>query len=114
VLAKTYGVKELVYSGPLYRSMTVEGNRIRVYFDHTGSGLASRDGNPLSWFEIAGADGNFSKAQAEIEGDTVVVWSELVHQPSTVRFAWHCEAMPNLMNKEGLPAATFRTDPWWK
>ncbi len=110
-LARTYGVKDLVYSGPLYKSMKIDGNAIRVSFDHVGGGLASRDGEPLSWFEIAGADGKFVKADAKIDGDTVVVSSEEVAQPTAVRFAWSQVAAPNLMNKEGLPASAFRTNP---
>ena len=109
-LAQTYGHEDLVYSGPLYRSMEVEGNRIRLHFDHTGGGLVSRDGEPLRRFEIAGADGEFVPAQAEIDGDTVVVWSDDVPQPSAVRFGWHQEAQPNLSNREGLPASPFRTN----
>lgn len=108
-LAGTYHHDDVVYSGPLYKSMTVEGNRIRVRFNHTGGGLASRDGQALTWFEIAGADGNYVKANAEFDRDTVIVWSNEVSKPAAVRFAWHQEAEPNLMNKEGLPAAPFRT-----
>jgi sialate O-acetylesterase len=109
-LAKTYGKKELVYSGPLYKSMLVEGNKVRVRFNHAGSGLASRDGKDLSWFEIAGADKKFVKAKAAIDGETVVVWSDEVPQPTAVRYGWHELAEPNLMNKEGLPASPFRTE----
>jgi len=111
-LAKTYGRKDLVHSGPLYKSMSVEGNKIRVRFEHTGSGLASRDGQGLKWFTIAGDDKNFVEAKAKVDGDTVLVWSDGVAKPAAVRFGWHQEAEPNLMNKEGLPASPFRTDDW--
>jgi sialate O-acetylesterase len=111
-LAKTYRRTNLVYSGPLYRSMAVEDNKIRIRFDHAGGGLASRDGEPLTWFTIAGEDKNFVQAQARLEGYTVVVWSDIVAKPVAVRFAWHQEAEPNLINKEGLPASSFRTDDW--
>ncbi len=63
-LAKDYGKKDLVYSGPLYKSMKVEGSKIRLSFAHVGGGLKSRDGKPLSEFEIAGADGKFVPAEA--------------------------------------------------
>jgi sialate O-acetylesterase len=109
-LAKTYGQKDVVYSGPLYKSMKIEGDKIRISFDHAGGGLVSRDGEPLSWFEIAGPDGKFAKADAKIDGDTVVVSSEEVTQPAGVRFAWSQVAQPNLMNRNGLPASAFRTD----
>jgi sialate O-acetylesterase len=113
-LAKTYGCEGLVYSGPLYKSMTVEDGRIRVRFDHVGSGLATRDGQPPNWFEIAGDDRKFVKARAEIDGETVLVWSEDIPQPVAVRFAWHMvpEPIPNLINREGLPASPFRTHRW--
>jgi len=110
--AKTYGEKSLVYSGPLYKSMTVEGDKTRIAFDHVGGGLISNDTQPLVWFEIAGEDRMFYKAEAEIVGDTVLVWSPRVSAPKAVRFGWHELAVPNLANKEGLPASPFRTDSW--
>ncbi|WP_166831035.1 sialate O-acetylesterase [Thalassoroseus pseudoceratinae] len=109
-LATTYGQDDLVYSGPLYKSSKVEDGKIRVMFDHVGSGLASRDGEELTWFQIAGEDGGFVDAQAKIDGDTVVVWSDEVKAPKSVRFGFHKLAEPNLMNKDGLPASPFRTD----
>jgi sialate O-acetylesterase len=113
-LAKTYGMKDIVYSGPLYKSIRVEGNAIRIFFDHTAEGLVSRDGKPLSWFEIAGAGKKFAKAEAAIDPatKTVVVTSSEVKSPVAVRFAWHQLAQPNLMNSAKLPAGPFRTDPW--
>jgi sialate O-acetylesterase len=109
-LAKNYGKSDLVYSGPLYKSMKVEGSKVRITFDHTGGGLASRDGKPLSSFTIAGDDKTFVEAKAEIDGDAVVVSAESVAKPDAVRFGWHQEAEPNLSNTEGLPASPFRTD----
>ena len=102
-LAKTYGRNTLVFSGPLYQSMSVEGSTIRIRFDHVGDGLVSRDGKPLDWFTIADARKNFIPAKAEIDGPTIVVSSDAVAQPVAVRFGWHQDAQPNLMNKEGLP-----------
>jgi len=90
--------------------MKVEGGAIRISFDHVGAGLASRDGEPFSWFEIAGADGKFVEGQARMDGYTVVVSSEEVPEPVAVRFAWNQAAQPNLMNKAGLPASAFRTN----
>ena len=111
-LAKDYGKKDLVYSGPLYKSMKVEGNKIRLSFAHVGGGLKSRDGKPLSEFEIAGADGKFVPAEATIDGDTVVVQAKEVAAPTQVRFGWRNVANPNLVNKEGLPASPFQTNNW--
>ena len=111
-LAKTYGKSDLVYSGPLYDSMTVEGNKIRLKFKHTGGGLVAEGGKPLSHFTIAGEDQKFVPATAEIDGDTVVVSSPDVAKPVAVRFGWDQNAEPNLFNKAGLPASPFRTDDW--
>jgi sialate O-acetylesterase len=108
-LAKTYG-KKIVYSGPMYKQMKVSGNKIELTFDHVGSGLVSKNGKPLDWFTIAGADGKFVVADAVISGNKVIVSSPLVSAPTTARFAWAETAQPNLFNKEGLPAAPFRTD----
>ena len=108
-LSKDYGQDNLVYSGPLYKSMAIEGSKIRLSFNHTGSGLASRDAKPLDWFEIAGKDGKFVKAQAVIDGNTILVSSDAIAKPTAARFAWDQEAVPNLINKEGLPAGPFRT-----
>jgi len=111
-LARTYGREDLVYSGPLYRSMRVNGHKAVVEFDHVGGGLISRDGKPLSHFRIAGEDRVFVEAKAVIETNRVVVGSDAVLRPAAVRFAWDQKAQPNLMNKESLPAAPFRTDTW--
>lgn len=111
-LAKTYGHEDLVYSGPLYKSMEVVDGKIRVAFDHVDGGLVSRDGEPLTHFKIAGEDKEFVDATAKIDGDTVLVSAEDVDHPVAVRYAWHEEAEPNLANQAGLPASPFRTDNW--
>ena len=111
-LAKVHGRSDIVYSGPLYKSMAVEGEKIRLRFDHAAGGLASRDGKPLDRFEIAGEDRQFAKARAEIDGETLLVSSSAVSRPVAVRFGWHQEAEPNFISKEGLPASPFRTDRW--
>lgn len=111
-LAKTYGQPGIVYSGPVYHSMRVDGGGVRLFFDSLGGGLVSRDGKALSDFAIAGADKKFVEASAVIDGDTIVVSSPEVTQPVAVRFGWHQEAEPNLSNAAGLPASPFRTDRW--
>jgi sialate O-acetylesterase len=108
-LATVYGQK-VVYSGPIYKSMEIDGDKIKISFDHVDGGLKSRDGQPLTEFTITGPDGKFEPAKAEIEGATVVVQSDKVSNPVAARFAFHDTAQPNLENKEGLPAAPFRTD----
>jgi sialate O-acetylesterase len=111
-LAKDYGRKDLVYSGPLFKSVVFREGRAQVAFDHADGGLVAVGGGEPSWFEIAGADRVFKKAHVRIDGQALVVWSEDVPQPAAVRFAWHRNCAPNLINAAGLPASPFRTDAW--
>ncbi len=111
-LAKNYGKNDVVFSGPLYKDFEVNENKIRISFDHVGGGLMSSDGEPLTWFEIAGEDKQYHDAEATIEGNTIMVISQSVTNPIAVRFGWNQIAEPNLINKEGLPASPFRTDSW--
>ena len=110
-LNKTYGQKDLVCYGPLYKSMAIEGDKIRLHFYHVHGGLKSRDGRPLCEFQIAGDDNRFVNAKAKIDGRTVVVSAKGINAPTQVRFAWHKLANPNLANTAGLPASPFRTLP---
>ncbi|MDD4889789.1 MAG: sialate O-acetylesterase [Phycisphaerae bacterium] len=122
--AVAYGEKELVYSGPIYKAMAalkVEGNKVRLAFDHVGGGLEARqrsdepavEGNvPLRGFAVAGEDKKFVWADAKIEGNEVVVSSDKVEKPVAVRYGWADNPNCNLYNKEGLPASPFRTDEW--
>jgi sialate O-acetylesterase len=122
-LATTYG-KDLVFSGPLYKSHAVEGDKVRITFDHVGGGLIvgeknglapateARDGK-LKWFAIAGEDKVWHGADAVIDGETVLVSSNKVPAPVAVRYAFAMNPEgANLYNKEGLPASPFRTDDW--
>lgn len=110
-LAQTYE-KDIVYSGPLYKSMKVEGGKIVLSFDHVGGGLVAAGGEALKGFAVAGADQKFVWADATIDGDTVVVSSESVARPVAVRYAWADNPVCNLYNKANLPASGFRTDDW--
>ena len=97
------------YSGPMYDSMKVEGNRVVLTFTHVGKGLVAKDG-PLKGFTIASQDGVFVVAKASIEGSTVVVSADGVSAPVAVRYGWDTVPDINLYNREGLPASPFRTD----
>lgn len=112
-LAKDYG-KELIYSGPLFKSSEVKDGAIRVTFDQSGAGLKSRDGGVLKRFEIAGADKVWKWADAKVDGiDSVLVSSAEVKAPVAVRYAWASNPEgANLINSDGLPASVFRTDDW--
>ncbi len=107
-LAKDYGFTNLVYSGPLYKSCKIAGNKIIINFDFA-KGLKTRDGKPLTHFEIAGKNKEFYPGTAKIVNDKIEVSSEKVGKPAAVRFAWSNDAEPNLCNGAGLPASTFRT-----
>ena len=105
-----YG-ENIVYSGPIFQSSKNEGNKIIITFDHVGSGLITKDGEPPAGFAIAGGDKKFRWASAKIEGNTVVVWNDSISDPKFVRYAWADNPVnPNLYNKEGLPASPLRTD----
>jgi sialate O-acetylesterase len=110
-LGTTYK-EPLVYSGPLYESMKMDGAEIRIHFTHLGGGLEARNGGELQGFAIAGRDRKFHWAQARIDGDTVLVSSHAVASPVAVRYAWADSPQCNLFNKDGLPASPFRTDDW--
>jgi sialate O-acetylesterase len=108
-LAKDYGRDNLVFSGPVYKSLKLKNNKAILTFSNA-NGLKSSDGNPLSWFTIAGPEGKFVEANAVIDGDKVIVSNSAVLKPVEVRFAWHESAQPNFFNAAGLPAFPFRTD----
>jgi sialate O-acetylesterase len=118
---KVYG-EPLECSGPMYDSMTVEQNKIRLHFTHA-AGLKLAPHPPLvddkqvtppeiPGFAITGDDKNWDKAQAQIEGDTVVVWNEKILKPVAVRYGWSSAPPCYLYNGAGLPLAPFRTDDW--
>ncbi|QTN33888.1 sialate O-acetylesterase [Akkermansiaceae bacterium] len=106
--ALVYGEKT-EYSGPLYESMEAKGDKVALSFGHVGGGLVA-EGGDLKGFTIAGADGQFVPAKAEIKGDQVLVSAEGVSEPKAVRYGWANVPDVNLFNKEGLPASPFRTD----
>ena len=105
-----YG-ENIVYSGPIYQSSTIDGNKITLTFSNIGSGLTTNDGEEPGEFAIAGADKKFVWAKAKIDRDKVIVWSDKIANPMYVRYAWADNPDgANLYNKEGLPASPIRTD----
>ena len=108
-LAETYAVAGPEHRSPTYRSHRVEGSSVRVEFDAVPTTLVSR-GGPPTHFKVAGSDGRFVEAKAVIDGKAVVVSSPEVPAPIAVRFAFTCDAIPNLFSAEGLPVNLFRTD----
>ncbi|EHQ29368.1 sialate O-acetylesterase [Mucilaginibacter paludis] len=108
-LAKDYGYKKTIYSGPRYQHMQIKGDKAILYFDYA-YGLKINDGKPVDNFTIAGADGKFVPATAEIKGSQVIVYSPAVSKPVNVRLGWDESAEPNLVNSAGIPTLPFRTD----
>lgn len=109
-LANDYG-KDIVFSGPLYKDHSTESNKIAISFDHTGGGLMVK-GDEVTHLEIAGIDKIFKEAKSKIEGDKLIVFHPDIKNPLAVRYGFHNTDEPNLYNKEGLPASSFRTDNW--
>ena len=110
-LKQDYG-RELIHSGPRYREMKIEGNKIRLMFDFA-EGIKASDGKDLARFEIAAADKKFVWADAVIKDGSVVVSSANVDEPVAARYAWANNPEGcNLTNESGLPASPFRTDDW--
>lgn len=106
-----YGLKNFDYSGPLYQSYKMEGNKIIIHFNQVGNGMTVKGGGDLYYFSIAGADKKYIWANAKIDGDKVIVWNDEIPNPISVRYAWaNNPEGANLYNKNGLPASPFETD----
>ena len=105
-----YGDADNIVQGPVYKSCELENTKVRIKFASVGNGLISIDNKPLRSFEIAGEDGKFYPAIAEIEGSDVVLWCESVSNPKTIRHAWSGNPNVNLYNEKKLPATSFRAN----
>jgi sialate O-acetylesterase len=104
--------QDYIASGPVYKSFEAEGNRVRISFTNTGSGLSTAEGKEVTGFAIAGKDKRFHWAKAVIDGNEVIVYNDKVTAPEAVRYAWADNPECNLVNSKGLPAIPFRTDDW--
>jgi len=106
--------KDIVCTGPSFKSMEIKGNKIIVSFENIGSGLSTPDKyGYIKGFEIAGNDRVFYYAKAYIDDNKVVIYNENVKNPVAIHFGWADDASDcNLYNKEGFPAGPFRTDDW--
>jgi sialate O-acetylesterase len=107
VAVEIYYGSMIYFSGRLFKKAEVKDSTVQLSFDHTGQGLLSNDGKPLTSFEVADFDGTFVPAEARIVGDKVIVEAFSVSSPAAIRFAWNETAQPNFFNKDGLPAAPF-------
>jgi sialate O-acetylesterase len=112
-LARDYGISNIPYHSPQYKSMEKQGNKIVLSFDHIGGGLYTFDTAAPVGFAIAGDDKKFVWADAKLVGnDKVEVASDKVTDPVAVRYAWADNPICNVYSKEGLPLTPFRTDDW--
>ena len=112
-LKVTYGV-DVVASGPTFKEMQTDGNRVILSFDNVGSGLYLKNKyGYINGFALAGEDKKFYWAKAELAGDKIILVCPDVQQPAAVRYGWADNPDDlNLYNLEGLPAVPFRTDSW--
>jgi sialate O-acetylesterase len=110
-LADNYRKRGIVYKSPLYKSMKIEKDQIRIFFENADNGLLVK-GGAATEFYIAADDKKFMPAEVKIEKNSVLVFNKLIKHPVAVRFAFSNSAMPNLFSKEGLPVNLFRTDDW--
>ena len=106
-LVRAYGVEGMVAASPMMESVVRDGGRVAVTFSTPGAGLRTRDGKPADSWELAGADGRFVPATAEVAGARVVVTAAGVAEPAAVRLGWRSDSDCNLVNSAGLPALPF-------
>jgi sialate O-acetylesterase len=110
-LAKLYEKKNYC-SGPIFKSMKIDGSLVRLSFDNIADGLIVKGSDILTGFKIASGDKNFLSAEAKIEGNEILVWNKKINSPIAVRYAWADDPQCNLFNSAFLPASPFRTDDW--
>ncbi|MEO8613736.1 MAG: sialate O-acetylesterase [Luteolibacter sp.] len=110
-LARTYAMKGVIDSGPVFAAATHAGGTYHITYQPSTSTLKAAPAG-LTGFELAGEDKVFHDAEATIEGASVIVSSAAVPAPVAVRYAYRNAPVAGLFNAEGLPAAPFRTDAW--
>jgi sialate O-acetylesterase len=102
--------EQITGSGPIFRDAKSLGPSMRVTFDTRGDGLSNSCAGDVRGFAVAGDDGVYHFARVQIDGNDVVVQSDAVPAPKTIRYAWSAVPNSTLINKAGLPASPFRTD----
>jgi sialate O-acetylesterase len=102
--------EKIVAEGPKFKSVEVDGSTLKVHFDTAGEAMMGKNGDDITGFFIAGSDGIYKTAKAQVDGDTIVLQNDEVTDPKTVRYAWEGVPENNLVNADGLPAIPFRTD----
>lgn len=109
-LHDTYGMEHVTPSGPLFRAVDFRNGSAFVEFDYAYGLRPAEEGDSLRTFELAGEDHIFYPAQAEVQGQSIKVHCPQVKLPCIVRYGWQPYTRANLVNGEGLPASTFRSD----
>ena len=107
-----YSKKDIEYTAPVYSSMTIDEDTIKISFSNPETSLKTSDGKPPKSFSIAGDDKKFKWAQTKIVGNQIYVWNKEVHSPKAVRYGWADNPDCNLTGKNKLPVSPFRTDNW--
>lgn len=111
-LRDCYGKVDIEPSGPIYREMKIEGDKARLFFDHTDGGMICTTNNRVEGFTVAGEDRQFHNGVAVVDGETIVVYANGVREPRYVRYGWDIFIPFSFYNLVGLPASPFRTDNW--
>jgi sialate O-acetylesterase len=106
-LSRTYGQTDIAAASPELEKMDIDGSNVVLSFKNAKE-LKTRDGKNPDWFEIAGADGVYHKAEASLSGVTITLKNTNVEKPFAVRFAWDQTAEPNVQNEAGLQLGAFR------
>ena len=104
--------KNIIYSGPVYKSFSINVHFINIKFKMVGTGLITKKNEELKGFLIAGGNRQFYPATGRIEGNRVILSSPKVNAPVSVRYDWAASPQGNLYNRSHLPATLFRTDVW--
>lgn len=109
-LAKTYGYN-LACESPRFAELTLRDAGVEVRFEHVSSGgLYAFDVAAVKGFDLAGADGIFHWASAQIIGqDRIFVMHPKITEPTALRFGWADNPVFNLFDRNGLPVTPFRT-----
>ena len=116
-LVKDYNLGGISFSGPIYKSLKINGDKVIVNFDYAQNGITSYN-KAIVGFEIAGEDKIFYPANAKVirgygsNRSKLEVSSDSVKKPVAVRYGWKNYLKGNLYNTQGLPASSFRSDNW--
>lgn len=110
VLGAVYKKETISATGPLFERVEASMNQATVFFkEGTAKGLKASKGG-LDVFEVAGVEGDYAPAQAQIDGEVIRLKSDKVNRIAHVRYNWQHVPDQGLVNAAGLPAIPFRSE----